>query len=75
MYYANPLPGLTPCQVADQLGVTPSTVYALISRKEIGSIKRGRSRFITMEQLNAYREKRSRIIIDGIDYSYAPKNR
>lgn len=65
--------GLTPRQVADQLGVTPSTVYAMISRKEIGSIKRGRSRFITHEHIAQFHQRRSRLIIDGVDYTYAPK--
>lgn len=68
----NPVPGLTPCQVADQLGVSPSTIYAMISRKEIGSIKRGRSRFITQAHLDTFRQRRSRIVIDGVDYTYAP---
>jgi excisionase family DNA binding protein len=65
--------GLTPRQVAAQLGVTPSTVYAMISRKEIGSIKRGKSRFITQDHINEFHQRRSRLIIDGVDYTYAPR--
>lgn len=69
------VPGMTPRQIADQLGVAPSTVYAMISRKEIGSIKRGNSRFITLQQLAEFHERRSRLVIDGVDYTYAPKHK
>ena len=48
---------LKPEQAAELLNVSRSTVYQLLSRNEIASIKIGASRRITMEALREYVEK------------------
>jgi len=60
---------LTPAQAAQILGMKTSSIYALISRHELSSSKVGRSRFISLSQLEAY--KNSRGTRDSIDYTYA----
>ena len=46
-----PVPGLTPKQVAKQLGVTESTIYSWISRGYMRANKVGRKRFISQRQI------------------------
>jgi excisionase family DNA binding protein len=46
-----PIPGLTPKQVAKQLGVTESTIYSWISRGYMRANKVGRKRFISQRQI------------------------
>lgn len=46
-----PVPGMTPKQVAKQLGVTESTVYSWISRGYLRANKVGRNRFISQRQI------------------------
>jgi len=46
-----PVPGLTPKQVAKQLGVTESTIYSWISRGYLRANKVGRKRFISQRQI------------------------
>jgi excisionase family DNA binding protein len=74
--YMNPLNvtpenSYTPMQVAELLGVKPSTVYAWLSRRELVGNKVGHRRFITKQQLNSFYEKRRTGIV--IDYTYAPR--
>jgi excisionase family DNA binding protein len=59
----------TPIELAQLVGVKPSTVYAWISRKELKSYKHGRSRYITREHLQEFYEKRS--TGEYIDLTYA----
>ncbi len=46
-----PVPGMTPKQVAKQLGVTESTIYSWISRGYLRANKVGRNRFISQRQI------------------------
>ena len=46
-----PVPGLTPKQVAKQLGVTESTIDSWISRGYMRANKVGRKRFISQRQI------------------------
>ena len=62
--YVNPH-GLTPQQVADICGVSVSTVYAWISRREIASSKFGNSRFISYQQIqDMYLKRRTGEFVD-----------
>jgi excisionase family DNA binding protein len=49
-----PVPGLTPKQVAKQLGVTESTIYSWISRGYMRANKVGRKRFISQRQISDF---------------------
>jgi excisionase family DNA binding protein len=59
----------TPAQAAEILGMKTSSVYALISRHELAANKVGRSRYISISQLEAYLKNRGSK--DVIDYTYA----
>ncbi len=61
----------TPGQVAELLGVKPSTVYAWLSRRELVGNKVGHKRYITQQQLKSFYEKRNTGVV--IDYTYAPR--
>lgn len=51
---------LTVKQVAEHLQVHPQTVYKLISRRQLDSVRLGsRSRRVPQEALEAYAERRS----------------
>lgn len=58
--------GYTPRQVADLLGYKVSSIYALLSRRELQASKVGRNRVISKGQLNDFLNRRSRseVIID-----------
>jgi excisionase family DNA binding protein len=60
---------LTPAQAAEILGMKTSSIYALISRHELAAEKVGRSRYISLSQLEAYMKHRGNR--DVIDYTYA----
>ena len=49
-----PQQGLTPRQVAAQLGVTESTVYSWISRGYMKANKVGRNRYISSRQISDF---------------------
>ena len=49
-----PVPGITPKQVAKQLGVTESTIYSWISRGYMRANKVGRKRFISQRQISDF---------------------
>lgn len=53
----------TPNQVADYLHVSRGTIYSLISRREIDSIKVGRSRRFTAQQVREYISRRGQEVI------------
>ena len=59
----------TPAQAAESLGMKTSSIYALISRHELSANKVGRSRYISLSQLEAY--QRNRGSKDVVDYTYA----
>ena len=59
----------TPAQAAEILGMKTSSIYALISRHELAAEKVGRSRYISLSQVEAY--IRNRGSKDVIDYTYA----
>jgi len=64
-----PVPGLTPKQVAKQLGVTESTIYSWISRGYMRANKVGRKRFISQRQIaDFYLQKKSG---EYVDMTYA----
>ena len=65
----NPSNAYTPNEIAQMVGVKPSTVYAWLSRKELRSYKHGRSRFITREHLQEFYQRRS--TGEYIDLTYA----
>jgi excisionase family DNA binding protein len=56
----------TPQQIADLLGYKVSSIYALLSRKELQASTVGRSRIISQEQLNDFlhHRKGSDVVID-----------
>jgi excisionase family DNA binding protein len=60
---------LTPAQAAEILGMKTSSIYALISRHELAANKVGRSRFISLAQLETYIHNRGNK--DVVDYTYA----
>ena len=53
----------TPNQVADYLHVSRGTVYSLISRHEIDSLKVGRNRRFTAQQVKEYLSRRGQQVI------------
>ena len=59
----------TPSEVAQICGVKVGTVHAWISRREIGSVKFGRRRFITLLQIQELYKNRQ--TSDFIDRTYA----
>ena len=59
----------TPAQAAEILGMKTSSIYALISRHELAADKVGRSRYISLAQLDAYMKNRG--TKDVVDYTYA----
>ena len=66
-----PLNAFTPGEVAQMLGVKPSTVYAWLSRKELRGNKVGRRRYITQQQLKEFSDFRA--TGEYIDCTYAPR--
>jgi excisionase family DNA binding protein len=60
---------LTPAQAAEILGMKTASIYALISRHELEANKVGRSRYISLSQLETYTKRRSNK--DVVDYTYA----
>ncbi len=68
-YQPNRQTSFTPSQVAQMLGVRPSTVYAWLSRKELKSNKVGRNRFITHQQIRDFYNQRK--TGEYIDMTYA----
>ena len=53
-------------EVADHLHVSRGTIYSLVSRREIDSIKVGRNRRFTAQQVKDYITRRQQVII--VDY-------
>ena len=53
----------TPNQVADYLHVSRGTIYSMISRQEIQSLKVGRNRRFTSEHIEDYIRNRQTVII------------
>jgi excisionase family DNA binding protein len=64
-----PVPGLTPKQVAKQLGVTESTIYSWISRGYMRANKVGRNRFISQSQIQDFYLQRK--TGEYVDMTYA----
>lgn len=64
-----PVPGLTPKQVAKQLGVTESTIYSWISRGYMRANKVGRNRFISQRQIVDFFHQRQ--TGEYVDMTYA----
>ena len=53
----------TPKQVADHLHVSWGTIYSMISRQEIQSIKIGRNRRFTSEHIEDYIRNRQTVVV------------
>jgi len=53
----------TPNEVADYLHVSRGTIYSLVSRKEIDSIKVGRNRRFTAQQVKEYISRRQQVVV------------
>lgn len=51
----------TPKEVADYLKITRGTVYSMVSRQEIASIKVGRHRRFTAQQVKDYLAEKRRV--------------
>ena len=64
----------TPNQVADYLHVSRGTIYSLISRNEIDSIKVGRNRRFTAQQVKEYLSRRGQQIV-VVQQSYLATNK
>jgi len=71
-YGYKPPDSFTPGEVAQMLGVKPSTVYAWLSRKELRGSKYGTRRFITLEQLREFYQTRN--TGEFTNYVYSPRN-
>ena len=56
----------TPNEVADHLHVSRGTIYSLVSRREIDSIKVGRNRRFTAQQGKDYIARRQQVV--GVDF-------
>jgi len=56
---------LTPAEVADYLHVSRGTIYSLLSRGEINSIKIGRNRRFTPQHVSEYIQSRGSVLITG----------
>ena len=55
----------TPKQVADYLHVSRGTIHSMISRQEIQSIKIGRNRRFTNEQIQDFiQSRRTAVVMD-----------
>jgi excisionase family DNA binding protein len=54
----------SPQEVADSFGVARGTIYSLVSRGEIGSIKVGRSRRFTDQHIWDYVHRSVESVID-----------
>jgi len=67
-----PVPGLTPKQVARQLGVTESTIYSWISRGYMRANKVGRKRFISQRQISDFFLYRNTGEYVDMTYAYGP---
>ena len=59
----------TPNEVAQMLGVKTSTVHAWLSRKEMRAVKVGHRRYITLQNIKEFRERRQ--TGEYVDYTYA----
>ena len=53
----------TPAEVADYLHVSRGTIYSLLSRGEINSVKIGRNRRFTAENVREYLKRRGAVIV------------
>ena len=53
----------TPAEVADFLHVSRGTIYSLLSRGEIASVKIGRNRRFTAENVREYLREKGAIIV------------
>jgi putative molybdopterin biosynthesis protein len=51
----------TPAEVADYLHVSRGTIYSLLSRGEINSVKIGRNRRFTAENVREYLNQRAAV--------------
>jgi putative molybdopterin biosynthesis protein len=51
----------TPAEVADYLHVSRGTIYSLLSRGEINSVKIGRNRRFTAENVREYLSQRAAV--------------
>jgi putative molybdopterin biosynthesis protein len=56
----------TPAEVADYLHVSRGTIYSILSRGEIESLKIGRNRRFTAEQVQDYIKKRGEVIVSSV---------
>ena len=59
----------TPTEVAQKLGVKTSTVHAWLSRREMRATKVGHRRYITLQNIKEFRDKRG--TGEYIDHTYA----
>ena len=53
----------TPAEVADYLHVSRGTIYSLLSRGEINSVKIGRNRRFTAENVREYLKRRGAVLV------------
>lgn len=60
----------TPSQVADYLQVARGTVYSLVSRGEIESVKVGRNRRFTADHIRHYIKRKGAVIIVDREHMY-----
>lgn len=56
----------TPAEVAEYLNVSRGTIYSLLSRGEIDSLKIGRNRRFTADQVTNYIEQRGQVIVTHV---------
>ena len=55
----------TPAEVADYLHVSRGTIYSLLSRGEINSVKIGRNRRFTSENVQEYLNQRGAVQVQA----------
>lgn len=57
----------TPAEVADFLHVSRGTIYSILSRGEIDSLKIGRNRRFTADQVSEYIRKRGNVVVTEVN--------
>ena len=55
----------TPSEVADYLHVSRGTIYSLLSRGEINSVKIGRNRRFTADNVREYLNQRGAVLVQS----------
>ena len=72
MAFQNKPKTYTPSEVAELLGLKPGTIYADLSRGRLQAYHHQRRRFITEDQLAAYKSRRQTVVLVDMTYACGP---